>query len=78
MGSQAVWNAEHEAPVSIAVRVNGEWFVAEREGAEQPDNYGGGRGPVVVCYATRGRHYARGKKAAIEDAVLALKRSERL
>lgn len=77
MGSQAVWNAEHEAPEMIVVRVGRDWYVAERQGAEQPDQYGGGRGPVVVYYATVGRPYARGQAAATSDAALTLKRLER-
>lgn len=77
MGSQAVWNAEHEAPKMIAVCVNGKWHLAERDGAEQPDQTGGGAGPVVVLYRLAPGLPYRSKSAALVDGALVLKRLER-
>lgn len=58
MGSQAAYNALHEAPAAIVVRFDGIYFVAEAHDAWQPDRTGGGVGPVVVTYRTIGHPYA--------------------
>lgn len=74
MGSQQVWHARVNSPPAIVIETHDGWRIAIRGDGTQPNQLGGGAGPVVLTYAFAPGLPYPSQKLAESDASLIIAR----